>query len=132
MPVLSTTIVHTCIYIYGPRKAEPSKLLCYLLQGHQTVHTNVTISTTTESIPNGLPSKPLAVVFTGTSTSHADSGGIPFGIHSSFSLESSADLRNLYIRYPLLQNQLKEIYEAATNPSDDQLFIGELSDQWRG
>ena len=109
-------------------------VICY--KSHQTVHPNIPISATVESIPIGLPPKPLAAMLTGTSKPHADSGGLSFGIRSSFSLESSADLRNLYTRYPLLQNQLKEIYEAATNPSNDQLnnqlFSGERSDQGRG
>ena len=73
---------------------------------------------------------------TGTSKSHADSGGLSSGRRSSLSLESSAELRNLYTRYPLLQNQLKEIYEAATKPSNDQLndqlLSGQPSDRGRG
>ena len=47
-------------------------------------------------------------------------GGSSFAIKSAASLDSSPDLQHLYKRFPRLFAQLKVIYEATTEPSDDQ------------
>ena len=91
---------------------------CY--KSHQTTHADTPSLTATLSIPNGLPPKPpAAVAFTGSSNAYVKGGGSSFATYPLSSLESSTDLQILYTQYPRLQNQLKEIYEAATKPLDD-------------
>lgn len=93
---------------------------CY--KSHQTTHADIPSLTVTPFIPDGLPPKPpAAIAFTGAANSYVKGGGSSFATHLLSSLESSADLQILYTRYPRLQGQLKEIYEAATEPPEDQL-----------
>lgn len=93
---------------------------CY--KRHQIIHAGLLSLVATQLVPNGLPPKPpAAVAFTGAPNSHVHGGGPSFETCSPSSLESSANLQILYTRYPQLQDQLKEIYEAATEPRDDQL-----------
>ena len=47
-------------------------------------------------------------------------GGSSFATKSAISLDSSPDLQLLYKRFPRLFAQLQVIYEATTEPSDDQ------------
>ena len=47
-------------------------------------------------------------------------GGTSFATKSAISLDSSPDLQLLYKRFPRLFAQLQMIYEATTEPSDDQ------------
>lgn len=73
---------------------------------------------------------------TGTSNFHVNGGELPLIANSPSSLESSADLHLLYTRYPRLRYQLKEIYEATSEPLDDHLneqpFHSERDDRRRG
>lgn len=75
-------------------------------------------------------------MFTGVSNPNADSSRPSFGTYLPSSLESSTELQLLYSRYPQLQDQLKEIYEAATeplkDPPKDQSFSSERSHKGRG
>ena len=72
----------------------------------------------------------------GASSSDADGSGLSSRTGSPSPFESSADLQILYTRYPLLRDQLKDIYEAATEPlkdqQNDQLFSRESSHRGRG
>lgn len=116
-------------------KPQSCSVECY--KSHQTTHTDVSSLVAIQPIPNGLPPKPpAAVTYANTSNSHVNGGGPPFGTNMPSSLESSAVLQLLYTRYPQLQYQLKEIYEAATEPLDDQLneqtFSSERHDRRRG
>ena len=71
-----------------------------------------------------------------TSNPHTDSGCSSLGTSSPSSLNSATDIQNLYARYPQLQDQLKEIYEATTEPRknqvNDQSFGSESSNRRRG
>lgn len=108
---------------------------CY--KSHQTTHTDIPYPAASQSIPNDLPSRPPeTVAFTRVSSSHFNSSGPLFGAYSLSCLELSADLQELHTRYPRLQDQLKEIYEAATKPLDDQLndqsFSSKRGDRGQG
>ena len=122
MPVVSATIVRTCVSLLELDRLKPQScsIECYKI--HQTTHADVPSLAATPSIPNGLPPKPPASVASiGVLSSLVNGGGPSFGTHFLSSLESSADLQTLYTRYPHLQDQLKDIYEAATERLDDQL-----------
>lgn len=115
-----------------PDRLRPHSCSIECYKGHQTAHADESSLTATQSIPNGLPPKPPATVaFTGPSNAYVKGGGSSSATYPLSSLESSADLQILYTRYPRLQNQLKEIYEAATEPLDDPLN-DQLSSSERG
>ena len=116
-------------------KTQSCSIECY--KSHQIIHIDTLCRVATHSISNGLPPKPpAAVALTGTSNSYVGGRAPPSPTSSPSSLESSADLQILYTRHPQLRDQLKEIYEAATEPLDDQLsdqlFSNERGDRGRG
>ena len=92
---------------------------CY--RNHQSIHTDVSGAATILPVLNGLPPKPPAVAFASLPISHIKSSGSSVGTNLMSSFESHADLQPLYVRYPQLRDQLKEIYETATGPLDDHL-----------
>ena len=113
-------------------KAWSCSIDCY--KSHENTHSD--ILRLIES-PNGLPPKPIAaVMLPSTSDPHTDSGCSSLGTRSPSSLDSATDIQNLYARYPQLRDQLKEIYEATTEPLknqvNDQSFGSESSNRRRG
>ena len=113
-------------------KARSCSIECY--KSHRNIHSH---SPCLIKSPNDLPAKPIAaVMLPSTSNPHTDSGSSSLGIPSTSSLDSATDIQNLYARYPQLRDQLKEIYEATTEPLrnqvNDQSFSSESSNRRRG
>ena len=91
--------------------------------------------------PNGLPPKPIAAVMLPgssnphTTNPHTNSGCSSSGTRSPSSIDSATDIQNLYARYPQLRGQIKEIYQATTEPLkyqvNDQSFGSESSNRTR-
>ncbi|KAL6717469.1 hypothetical protein ACLMJK_005384 [Lecanora helva] len=75
-------------------------------------HPEVPTTAGQQQSPNGLPPKPPPVA-QGKALQISQSSGI-----NLCSLESSAALQQLYIRYPKLGAQLKEIYDSTAENSD--------------
>ncbi len=116
-------------------KPQSCSTECYKI--HQATHTDASSLAATQLISYCLPPKPpTTAVLTSASNSHVCGGGFPFRTYSLSSLESSSDLQILHTRYPQLRCQLKEIYEAATEPLDNQLndpsFSSRRCDRKRG
>lgn len=113
-------------------KARSCSIECY--KSHQNSHSD--LSCLIKS-PNGLlPNPKAAVMLPSTSNNCTDSGCSSLGTHSPSSLDSATDVQNLYARYPQLQDQLIEIYEATTEPLkndvNNQSFGSESSNRRRG
>ena len=113
-------------------KARSCSIECY--KSHQNTHSDLPSLIRS---PNGLPPEPIAaVMLPSTSNSHTDSGCSSLRTCSPSSLDSVTDIQNLYARYPQLRDQLKEIYEATTEPLKNQVndksFGSESSNRRRG
>lgn len=100
-------------------KAHSCSINCYRV--HNTIHKDPGSSATIRISPNGLPPKPPPAAFTNPSSSHIKSGDPSLASTSHVSLVPSTELSRLYLQYPKLRNQLREIYEATTEPLDDHL-----------
>lgn len=108
--------MHSCVK--SILKAHSCSIDCY--KRHQTVHADNTEITIIRSAPTILPPKPPPVTSgVGALTAHRKSGDTLTKLCVYETLEHSPQLRHLYIQYPRLRNQLKEIYEATTEPSDE-------------
>lgn len=91
---------------------------CY--KAHQDAYSDKRCPTATLPDPNGLPPKPPPVASgVGALGSHPTSGDSSTTLSALDSLESSVELKRLYVQYPKLRNQLSEIYEASNEPSND-------------
>ena len=113
-------------------KARSCSIECY--KSHQNTHSD--LSCLIKS-PNGLLSNPkAAVTLPSPSNHHTDSGCSSLGTRSPSSLDSATHIPHLYARYPQLRDQLKEIYEATTEPlkteGNNQSFGSESSNRRRG
>ena len=91
---------------------------CY--KSHQNSHAEASGPTTDRSALPGLPPKPPPVPFSSPLDLRDEHGGSSFAAKPAISLDRSPDLQLLYKRFPRLFSQLQMVYEATTEPSDDQ------------
>lgn len=91
---------------------------CY--KSHQNTHAEASSPTIERPAPTGLPPKPPPVPFFSPIDLHDERGGSSIAAKSAISLDWSPDLQLLYKRFPRLFSQLQMVYEATTEPSDDQ------------
>ena len=113
-------------------KARSCSIECY--KNHQNISSDLHHLIAS---PNGMPPKPIAaVMLPGSSNPHTNSGCSSSGTRSSSSIDSATDIQNLYARYPQLRGQIKEIYQATTEPLkyqvNDQSIGSESSNRRRG
>lgn len=129
MPVMSITIVCVTTFMFREMallKALSCSIECY--KSHQDVHAADLRSTTILATSNGLSPKPPPVASVlGPPYSHRRSGDPSETLFELESLESSVELQRLYLQYPRLRDQLKEIYESTREPSNDRFDIQSLS-----
>lgn len=93
--------------------AHSCSIDCY--KTHQNVHAGYSGPTITRPAPVGLPPKPPPAAAGGSA--HPRSGDISTILGVLDSHETSTQLQRLYLQYPKLRNQLREIYEATNKPS---------------
>lgn len=97
-------------------KARSCSIGCY--KKHQAAHPNCCSFTRNQPTPNGLPPKPPPVAFV-KPPQPPDSSEISLSTINVQSLGSSPTLQRLYTRYPELRGQLRDIYDAMGEPSDE-------------
>ena len=91
---------------------------CY--KSHQNTHVEASSPSIERPAPTGLPPKPPPVPFLSPSNLHGEHGGSSFAANSATSFDWSPDLQLLYKRFPRLFSQLQVVYEATTEPINDQ------------
>lgn len=138
MPVMSVKIVRTfdrSSWHIDWLRPQSCSIECY--KSHQANHIDEPCLAVGQSVPYGLPPRPPPGVASTHASNYRLNGSRPsVEIYSPSSPESFTCLQTLYTRYPPLRDQLKEIYEATTEPLDDQpndlVFGIERSDRGRG
>lgn len=100
----------------GVLKARSCSIQCY--RDHQTTHTTVRILSVKS---NSLPPKPPPLAAFATKSNLIQSHGSSLRNNPPISLEAAVELEKLYSRYPRLQEQLRDIYEVATERPPDNL-----------
>lgn len=115
-------------------KAQSCSTECY--KAHQSTHVEGAHPPPTQPVPNSLPPKPPPVPFADPPMSYGSIRDPPLTERSVLSLQSSPMLQRLYAQHPRLRNQLREIYEATSQSTDENPsshhFSGNRSYRGRG